>query len=116
MDKERKIAFYTLVKDMWANNADGLEGLIPFYEIKEVFNYIDGRKRRSLKLKSNKACSLESFSMKQDSKDSSILITGLFKSAAYKYRPPPIGIRKQTKNERVLKNKQKEKKKKHILQ
>ena len=32
MDKERKIAFYTLVKDMWANNADGLEGLIPFYE------------------------------------------------------------------------------------
>ena len=38
MDKERKIAFYTLVKDMWANNADGLEGLIPFYEIKEVFN------------------------------------------------------------------------------
>ena len=28
MDKERKIAFYTLVKDMWANNADGLEGLI----------------------------------------------------------------------------------------
>ena len=101
MDKERKIAFYTLVKDMWANNADGLEGLIPFYEIKEVFNYIDGRKRRSLKLKSNKACSLESFSMKQDSKDSSILITG---------------IRKQTKNERVLKNKQKEKKKKHILQ
>ena len=37
MDKERKIAFYTLVKDMWANNADGLEGLIPFYEIKEVF-------------------------------------------------------------------------------
>ena len=53
MDKERKIAFYTLVKDMWANNADGLEGLIPFYEIKEVFNYIDGRKRRSLKLKSN---------------------------------------------------------------
>ena len=30
MDKERKIAFYTLVKDMWANNADGLEGLIPF--------------------------------------------------------------------------------------
>lgn len=25
MDKERKIAFYTLVKDMWANNADGLE-------------------------------------------------------------------------------------------
>ena len=88
MDKERKIAFYTLAKDMWANNADGLEGLIPFYEIKEVFNYIDGRKRRSLKLKSNKACSLESFSMKQDSKDSSILITGLFKSAAYKYRPP----------------------------
>ena len=72
MDKERKIAFYTLVKDMWANNADGLEGLIPFYEIKEVFNYIDGRKRRSLKLKSNKACSLESFSMKQDSKDSSL--------------------------------------------
>lgn len=115
MDKERKIAFYTLVKDMWANNADGLEGLIPFYEIKEVFNYIDGRKRRSLKLKSNKACSLESFSMKQDSKDSSILITGLFKSAAYNI-VPPIGIRKQTKNERVLKNKQKEKKKKHILQ
>ena len=36
MDKERKIAFYTLVKDMWGNNADGLEGLIPFYEIKEV--------------------------------------------------------------------------------
>lgn len=33
MDKERKIAFYTLVKDMWANNADGLEGLIPFYEM-----------------------------------------------------------------------------------
>ena len=31
MDKERKIAFYTLVKDMWANNADGLEGLIPVY-------------------------------------------------------------------------------------
>ena len=38
MDKERKIAFYTLVKDMWANNADGLEGLIPFYEIKEVLS------------------------------------------------------------------------------
>ena len=38
MDKERKIAFYTLVKDMWANNADGLEGLIPFYEIKAVYN------------------------------------------------------------------------------
>lgn len=89
MDKERKIAFYTLVKDMWANNADGLEGLIPFYEIKEVFNYIDGRKRRSLKLKSNKACSLESFSMKQDSKDSSILITGLFKSIIRKSKFPP---------------------------
>lgn len=115
MDKERKIAFYTLVKDMWANNADGLEGLIPFYEIKEVFNYIDGRKRRSLKLKSNKACSLESFSMKQDSKDSSILITGYLKVLHINI-VPPIGIRKQTKNERVLKNKQKEKKKKHILQ
>ena len=50
MDKERKIAFYTLVKDMWANNADGLEGLIPFYEIKEVFNYIDGRKVTKLVL------------------------------------------------------------------
>ena len=56
MDKERKIAFYTLVKDMWANNADGLEGLIPFYEIKEVFNYIDGRKRRSLNLSSTYKC------------------------------------------------------------
>lgn len=110
-----KNCFYTLVKDMWANNADGLEGLIPFYEIKEVFNYIDGRKRRSLKLKSNKACSLESFSMKQDSKDSSILITGLFKSAAYKYRPPYWDT--ETDEERESpKNKQKEKKKKHILQ
>lgn len=84
MDKDRKIAFYTLVKDMWANNADGLEGLIPFYEVKEVFDYINGRKRRSLKLKSNKACSLESFTIKQDPKESSILITGLFKSAAFK--------------------------------
>lgn len=36
MDKERKIAFYTLVKDMWANNADGLEGLIPFYVFRSV--------------------------------------------------------------------------------
>lgn len=115
MDKERKIAFYTLVKDMWANNADGLEGLIPFYEIKEVFNYIDGRKRRSLKLKSNKACSLESFSMKQDSKDSSILITGLFKSAAYKYRPPYWDT--ETDEERESPKKQTEgEKKKHILQ
>lgn len=44
MDKERKIAFYTLVKDMWANNADGLEGLIPFYEIKEVLITLMGAK------------------------------------------------------------------------
>ena len=37
MDKERKIAFYTLVKDMWANNADGLEGLIPFYDLSSTY-------------------------------------------------------------------------------
>lgn len=53
--------------------------------------------------------------MKQDSKDSSILITGLFKSAAYKYRPPYWDT--ETDEERESpKNKQKEKKKKHILQ
>lgn len=114
MDKERKIAFYTLVKDMWANNADGLEGLIPFYEIKEVFNYIDGRKRRSLKLKSNKACSLESFSMKQDSKDSSILITGLFKSAAYKYRPPYWDTETDEERESPKKQTEGEKEKTHF--
>lgn len=44
MDKERKIAFYTLVKDMWANNADGLEGLIPFYEIKKYLITLMGAK------------------------------------------------------------------------
>lgn len=114
MDKERKIAFYTLVKDMWANNADGLEGLIPFYEIKEVFNYIDGRKRRSLKLKSNKACPLESFSMKQDSKDSSILITGLFKSAAYKYRPPYWDTETDEERESPKKQTEGEKEKTHF--
>ena len=52
--------------------------------------------------------------MKQDSKDSSILITGLFKSAAYKYRPPYWDTETDEERESPKKQTEGEKEKTHF--
>lgn len=92
MDKPRKIAFFELVKDMRANNSEGVTGLVPFDFVDEVITFILSKKgkARNYHLKNDKICSIESATIKKV-KDKNgveyVSILGLFKSAQCKYRP-----------------------------
>lgn len=85
--KDRKITFHTIEKKMYKDNAEGIDGFVPFFEIIEVLEYIKERKRRVYSLKGNKACSLDSYTVNNND-DSNFCITGFFRSADHKYRPP----------------------------
>lgn len=88
-EKTRKIAFYSLVKSMWKNNADGLEGEFPLLEIEEVVKYLLklNKTERKFQLKGFKACSLMSANIAKKKDNAETIITGIFKSAQHQYRP-----------------------------
>jgi len=88
-NKIRKIAFFSITKKMWENNAAGLIGEFPFLEIKELIAFISklNKKERKYELKGHKTCSLVSATIKEV-ENTDIIITGIFKSAQYLYRPP----------------------------
>jgi hypothetical protein len=87
-NKTRKINFFSITKKMWENNAKGLKGEYPFFEIKELIAFINRLKsnERKFELKGYKTCSLMSATIKEEEENSAI-ITGIFKSAQYRYRP-----------------------------
>ena len=87
-NKTRKIVFFSITKKMWENNAEGLKGEFPFFEIKELIAFINKLKKteRKFELKGHKTCSLISATIKDA--DNATIITGIFKSAQWLYRPP----------------------------
>ena len=86
-NKKRKIGFFSITKKMWKNNAEGIEGEYPFFELKELITFINelDENERNYDLKGYKTCSLMSVSLKEI--ENAIIFTGVFKSAQYRYRP-----------------------------
>lgn len=85
-NRTRKIAFFSITKKMWENNAEGIKGEYPFFEIKDLITHISKlkRKEKNYELRGYKTCSLM---FKTITKEDPDIITGAFKSAQYRYRP-----------------------------
>jgi hypothetical protein len=73
---------------MWKGNAEGIEGESPYYELKELITFIKNLKsnERKFELKGYKTCSLMSTTITEE-ENGNCIITGVFKSAQYQYRP-----------------------------
>lgn len=113
-NKIRKVAFFSITKKMWENNAKGIKGEYPLYEIKKIIEFIDKLKSKEKKfeLKGYKTCSLMSATIKEEKNHG--LITGIFKSAQYKYRPNLWNVQTDKERESPKKMSEGEKEKTHF--
>lgn len=85
--KLRQIEYHTLVKKMWRMEDNAIQPLI---EVVDLLKFIkrQARAKRFYELKNSKCCLLDDFVV--ESKEVSLLICGLFKSAIKDFRPKLI--------------------------